>query len=170
MYHFFIILFFTIFLVSCNNINGNKENLSCVSDTKEKTVYGNSMNPMLKHGQKVIFLENYYNCNDIKRNDLIAYDYSGDALDLIKIIKVLPTDIVYIDKNKLIVNGEILKNSVGDIYVFSDNEIQILSMYIKDNHIPQDSYFIFGDNTSSSIDSRKFGAINKNDILGKFKL
>lgn len=45
--------------------------------------------------------------------------------------------------NKLMVNGKDLKNSIGDVYVFSQAEVAMLSLYIKDKKIPKGTYFIF---------------------------
>ncbi|MCK5848027.1 MAG: signal peptidase I, partial [Caldisericia bacterium] len=79
------------------------------------------------------------------------------------------SDEIELAGSKLSVNGEVLKNSMGQEYRFSKGELNMLKLYIKDKHIPKDTFFLFGDNVSVSTDSRKFGAVSANDFLGKFE-
>ncbi len=44
----------------------------------------------------------------------------------------------------------------------------MLGLYVKDGHIPPESYLIFGDNVMNSIDSRKFGAVSLENFKGRF--
>ena len=127
------------------------------------------MEPLLSNGMEITLLSNYYQCGyPIERGDIIAYNFGGDKNPLIKIIKVLSSDEVEVHGAKLKVNGEFLKNSKGSEYSFSEQQLAIMSLYIKNNHIPENSFFIFGDNISDSKDSRKFGAVSSRDFLGKF--
>ena len=145
------------------------ENL-CQIKKVEKVIDGNSMSPLLKNGENINLLENYYKCgNEVQKGDLVAYHYGGNERPLIKMVKVISEDEVEIIGKKINVNGEILKNSMEQEYVFSDGEIKMLSLYIKDKHIPKKTFFLFGDNVSLSTDSRKFGAVSPNDFLGKFE-
>ena len=135
----------------------------------EKIVNGNSMAPLLKNGDTVILLENYYRCgNHVKNNDLIAYNYTGSENPLIKRVRATDTDIIEIAGNKLKINSEILKNSAEEEYIFSLRELKMLQLYIKNSHIPKDSFLIFGDNIHISTDSRRFGAVSASNFLGKF--
>ena len=45
----------------------------------------------------------------------------------------------------------------------------MLSLYERDyqGKIPEDAYLVLGDNINGSLDSRNFGLIGKQDILGK---
>ena len=146
-----------------------ESNTTCQINQLEKIVNGNSMTPLLKNGGTVILLENYYRCgNHVKNNDLIAYNYAGSENPLIKKVRATDADIIEIVGNKLKINSEILKNSAGEEYIFSLRELKMLQLYIKNSHIPKDSFLIFGDNIHISTDSRRFGAVSASNFLGKF--
>jgi len=131
-------------------------------------VNGDSMQPMLQDQQEIILIKHYYKCFEPQVGDIVAYDYAGNDNPIIKIIKVTDQDWLEIQNNKLFINNQILKNSVDQEYIFNNQEIEVLSLYIKENKLPADSYLIFGDNINSSNDSRVFGAVSRVDILGKF--
>lgn len=69
--------------------------------------------------------------------------------------KIIISNIPYIFK----------KPAVGNIVAFKLKN-NIFLKRIK--HVKRDKYFLEGDNKIDSIDSRAFGLINKNQILGKF--
>jgi len=134
-----------------------------------KIIEGNSMSPLLQNGQGIVLLENYYKCGySVQKGDLVAYHYGGNAHPLIKKVRISAEDEVEIVDNQLQVNGEILKNSIEQEYRFSDAEVQMMKLYLREKHIPQNTFFLFGDNLNDSIDSRKFGAVSSKDFLGKF--
>jgi len=56
------------------------------------------------------------------------------------------------------------KPKIGDIIFFKKDEKIFIKRVSK---IDGDKYFVAGDNQKDSMDSRKFGWINKSDILGK---
>lgn len=57
--------------------------------------------------------------------------------------------------------------AVGDIVAFaSKKEKVILVKRIK--KVNNNKYFVYGDNKNDSYDSRKFGEITKDQIIGKF--
>lgn len=52
----------------------------------------------------------------------------------------------------------------GDIVVFKKNNLVFIKRIEK---VLKGKYFVKGDNEKDSIDSRSFGFLNKNNILGK---
>lgn len=167
----FIVFFISSFLFfSYEKIKTNqKPDMSSCFQKEEKIIQGNSMEPLLQNEMNITLLNDYYKCGySVERGDVIAYSFGGDKNPLIKIVKVLSSDEVKIEGAKLKVNGEFLKNSKGDEYSFSEQQLAIMDLYIKNKHIPENSFFIFGDNISDSKDSRKFGAVSSQDFLGKF--
>ncbi|MDD3302919.1 MAG: signal peptidase I [Candidatus Gracilibacteria bacterium] len=159
-----IILFVGIGLIFSTKY---QQNLNTEKSYQTIEISGNSMFPLLENGDKIKYLTGYYKENNPKTGDIIDYNYAG-KYSYIKQIKATDKDNIEIKGNNLYINGKLMKNSNGEIYTFSNNEINVLSLYIKDGKIPQDSYLIFGDNIGNSTDSRKFGAVSKKDIMGKF--
>ena len=116
-------------------------------------VHGESMEPTLKNSN--IILIKKFNL-EIEYNDIIVIKKSNKIL--IKRVVGLPNDTIKIDKY-LYVNGEkstnLYINNRGDM----KNEIKLKS----------NEFFVLGDNTEHSIDSRfnEIGVIHKDEIIGK---
>lgn len=168
----YIFVLFLVIFVSIYIIILNYYNFSCNEEKVEKNIVWDSMSPMISDWDNIRFLKNYYLAcwKQIKKWDVILYNYLWWKQKLIKIIKITPKDNLEIFWNRIIINWKIMKNSVWQEYVFSDWEIKLISIYIKDWKIPENSYMIFWDNIYSSTDSRKFWAISINDILWKFDI
>lgn len=101
-----------------------------------------------------------------QRGDIIVFKYPMDKKrDFIKRLIGLPGDKVVI-KNKIVyVNGEALK----DDYVVHRDENIIPGE--RDNFgpvtVPEGSYFVMGDNRDGSFDSRFWGYVQKEEVIGK---
>lgn len=158
-----------------NKITSNvveKEN--CDFQEVIKTVCGNSLEPLVSAGSQIKVLLGYYQCNEIKRNDLVLYDYAGNDIPLLKIVKAIPQDtfkLLAIGDNyyNLFINKEIVINSQKFPYIFNEKQYKMLLLYEKDykNIIPQNTYLLLGDRVNGTVDSTVFGLINSADILGK---
>lgn len=158
-----------------------KENLTesqsqrkkCVITIEERVVRGYSLSPFIKDGETVKFFPRYYDCYAVKREDIVLYNYAGDQDPLIKIVKALPGDKFNLQKAdngwNIIVNEKVLKNSAGETYLIVNQGYQMLSLYEKDYQgvIPQNAYLLLGNLANGSLDSTRFGLVDKSDILGK---
>jgi len=123
-------------------------------------VNGNSMMPTLKDGDIMILNEIGYLLNGIERFDIVVANVDGEKL--IKRVIGLPGESVeYIDNN-LYINGELIVENFTheDTNDFSLSELG--ASVIPDNH-----YFLVGDNRSNSKDSRSIGFVHSGHILGK---
>lgn len=145
---------------------------SCVATEEEKIVRGNSLEPIFKDGQAIKVLSGYYNCNEVKRGDIIVYNYAGNN-PIIKIVKGVPGDTFSLKKEEdhwlLVINGEISKNSENEPYKLGASTNKLLSLYVRDYKgvIPGNAYIILGNILNGSVDSTRFGLVDKSDILGK---
>lgn len=140
----------------------------CKTLDTEYTVTGNSMNPLFLDGQKLRVAEGYYQCNpSVVRDDVIIYKSSTTNGSIVKQVRVLPGDIVKFANHAMILNGETLKNSAGQAYDFAENEIKLLSAYLREGKLQEGSFFVFGDNLANSADSRKIGAVGIANFQGK---
>lgn len=148
------------------------EKIKCEIEKSRRVISGNSMEPMIKNKDYIWLYPDYYSVckKNPQRGDLVAYDYSGRKIPIIKKVVATSEDIVQMKNGKLWVNGKEEKNSGGQSYKFSDPEQKLLLMAAKKNQIPQGALIILGDNIHNSQDSRKFGAVGVGDLLGKFEI
>ena len=119
-------------------------------------VVGPSMDSTLKNQDVVLLSKSHYKLFDMKRFDVIAFNYA-DTKYLIKRVIGLPGDIIYYMNNNLYINGVKTKEDFahGNTDFFGE-------VHLKDNE-----YFVLGDNRENSLDSRKMGPFNRKQILGK---
>ena len=77
----------------------------------------------------------------------------------VKRIIGLPGDTILINKS-----GEVFNNGIKLNFnnVVSGNESELINYTVPENY-----YFLLGDNRNNSIDSRIYGSVNKRQIIGK---
>ena len=123
-------------------------------------VNGTSMYPTLKDGDIMILNEIGYYLNGLNRFDIVVVNNGGEKI--IKRVIGLPGEVVEYKYNKLYINGEEIKEDFEheDTKDFSLQDINI-------DKIPEDYYFLVGDNRNNSKDSRVIGLIHKSQIRGK---
>jgi len=134
-------------------------------------VVGHSMDYTLYNGQYALAVRRQY--TDIQRGDIIIGtvqvkrswiedDPVEDATITISIIKRvvgLPNEQIRIAKGRVYVNGQLLEEP----YV----EKQDGWTYTPTITLGADQYYVLGDNRIESLDSRVFGPLNVNQIIGK---
>lgn len=121
-------------------------------------VRGSSMYPTLKN-REILILKKYD--KSFKRFDIIVLKYRKDKL--IKRIIGLPGESIEVKDNKLYINGKKIKQKFKTNTKTSDFNLEDLYNTKK---IPENTYFVMGDNRNNSTDSRIIGFINKEDIEG----
>ncbi len=124
-------------------------------------VNGLSMYPNLTDGQLLLLekIDRRY-----KRFDIVVIDYEeeGKKEKIIKRIIGLPGEHISYKNNTLYVNNQKIEESFIDTKT-SDIDISSLGSYT----VPENTYFVLGDNRPVSKDSRYIGFIDKQDIDGK---
>ena len=126
------------------------------------------MSPLLTDGTKVIGLEGYYNCNEIERNEVVILEFQTREESFVKRIAAVPGDILEFQGNYLKLNGEILKNSANEPYLFNERSQRILGIPLKDSKVPEGRYLILGEEQDpNAYDSRQFGLVEKAHIKGR---
>jgi signal peptidase I len=103
-----------------------------------------------------------------RRGDVIVFQYPMDpSKDFIKRVVGLPGDRIQIIDKKVYVNGQQYWNQ-HEVHKQDDLLPKILSP--RDNTevitVPDDSYFVMGDNRDSSYDSRFWGFVSRQKIEG----
>lgn len=175
----FLVLIFLNSNFNESFLNKNSQNLvpqDCFIQAEERIVRGNSLSPLIKSGQTVKVLFDYYDCNKIKNNDIVLFNYAGNNNPLIKIVRGVSGDRFELKKSdsrwNILINNQIVKNSEGKIYFVSGNEYKMLSLYERDYKgiIPENAYLLLGNNISNSIDSTVFGLVDKSGIIAKVEI
>jgi len=101
-----------------------------------------------------------------KRGDIIVFIYPEDKKkDFIKRLVGLPGDTIEIKGGSVYVNGVPAPEKIfNQIYYYNRGEFGADGRSII---VPQNSYFVLGDNSGTSKDSRYWGFVPKEDLLGK---
>ncbi|PIS17400.1 MAG: signal peptidase I [Candidatus Nealsonbacteria bacterium CG09_land_8_20_14_0_10_42_14] len=140
---------------------------SCVNLEKHKIV-GDSMEPLLRDGMKVKGLIGYYECNEIKKEEIAILGFLTREETFVKRIAGLPGDELIFEGEQAKLNGETLKNSSGEPYLFSERSQRIITIPLKDGKIPEERYFVLGEEKDASVfDSRQYGFVQKEHLKGR---
>lgn len=123
-------------------------------------VDGVSMNPTLD--DRDILILNKYD-TEYERFEIVVLNFMDEKL--IKRVIGLPGDTIHYKDNNLYINGEIVEEDFlhKDTPDFSLKDIGY-------EVVPEDYYFVVGDNRTDSLDSRTFGFVKKDDIDGTVKV
>jgi signal peptidase I len=102
------------------------------------------------------------------RDDVIVFVYPQDpSKDFIKRVKGLPGETIEIRNKVLYVNGQAVK----DDNAFYEGTPERMARAPRDNFgpflVPEGTVFVMGDNRDHSHDSRFWGTVPVDDILGK---
>lgn len=128
-------------------------------------ISGESMMPNYPDAEYLLTEKVTYYKNEPKRGDVVVFKPPVSEDEYIKRVIGLPGETVSIADCKIIINGDKLKE---DYLV--DSVCTNGSTYLPEGSritIPQDKYFVVGDNRSASYDSRSWGPIAKKDITGR---
>lgn len=128
-------------------------------------VIGTSMVPNFQNGEHLIANKIIYQYSEPKRGDVIIFKYS-ETQDFIKRVIALPGETVSLKDGKYYVDSkqlneaDYLENTVytsGGEYLHEGETIVV----------PDEMYFVSGDNRPHSSDSRTFGPIDVDSVKGK---
>lgn len=129
-------------------------------------VSGNSMVPTFKNGDYILTDKLSYRFGTPKKGDTIVLKNPRDETqDFIKRIIATPGDTLKIDNSKVYVNGQNLSES----YLPAGTLTRTGSFLTEGSEVKVgiNQYFVFGDNRQHSSDSREWGAVTKEEIIGK---
>ncbi len=126
-------------------------------------VEGESMYPTLQDGERVIFNKVVYSIHEPGRGDIVIIHQPPK--NYVKRVIGLPGETIEIENSQLYINGEAYQQH------FLSDEVIAQTNNFGPIEIPEDNYFVMGDNRLISKDSRNgLGFIPRDDIIGKSEL
>lgn len=121
-------------------------------------VYGQSMEPNLHDHQRLIIEKVSYRLRQPERAEIVVVDLPTMSEKLIKRVIGLPGDTISIEMGVVYINGVAL----DEPYVFNlDRQTK------QPQVIPEGQYFVMGDNRGNSNDSRNFGPVTLEMLVGR---
>lgn len=119
------------------------------------------------HDQEYLLTDKItYRLNEPKRGDVIIFRApKNEEYDYIKRIIGLPGDMVRVSDCHIYVNGQLLKESYLEEKVCTSGGH--LWQEGQNIPVPNNQYFVSGDNRQYSSDSRDWGPVPKENIVGK---
>lgn len=123
-----------------------------------------SMFPTLMIDDRVLVNKLSYDLHDVNRGDLVVFERppsegESDVKDLIKRVVAVAGDTVESRDGSLVVNGQVL----DEPYVAPG----AMTSGVQTQTIPPGMVFVMGDNREDSRDSRFFGPLSENLIIGR---
>ena len=161
-----------------------------VAAFKPVVIKGPAMEPTYKNGTNYLVNKLSYLLTKPQRGDIIAYHYT-QSLKYLGIGRIigLPGEKIKIQDGKVYINNTILQENYVSpdavTEVASKSEIKDVSDTtgkVQDTNapkildegkellIPENNYFMMGDNREQSIDSRSLGMIEYKDIIGQMAI
>ncbi len=128
-------------------------------------VKGQSMEPNFENGDYLIVDEISYKFRDPQRGEVVVFKYPNDLSQrYIKRIIGLPGETVKIENGKVAVFNQEGENFLEETnylssFVFTPGTIQTT--------LAGNEYFVLGDNRVASADSRRWGSLPREDIIGR---
>lgn len=130
-------------------------------------VRGASMEPNFDNGQYLVINEISYRFEDPVRGEVIVFKYPADPSQYyIKRIIGLPDEVVEIKDGKVtIYNQEFPQGKVLDESAYLPEQIITHGqIHLK---LGEDEYFVLGDNRQASSDSRQWGVLPGDNVIGR---
>ena len=128
------------------------------SATQNFRIQGASMLPTMHDGQYLIINKLAYMLDEPERGEIIVLHFPDNrARDFIKRVIGLPGDEISISEGVVTVNGVI----IDEPYINAatpENQVW---------EVPEDQFFVMGDNRPNSSDSRRWSYLPRADIIGR---
>ncbi|WP_445506425.1 signal peptidase I [Niallia sp. 03190] len=137
-------------------------------------VEGESMMPTLQDGNKLVVNKMGYKISNFKHFDVIVF-HANKQEDYVKRVIGLPGDKMEYKDDHLYINGKMYKETYLDPYRSQVSAGRLTGDFtLKEitgkKMVPKDMLFVLGDNRLGSWDSRHFGFIPIDQVVGKVSM
>lgn len=135
-------------------------------------VKGESMSPTFESNDKVLINK----LSEIERFDIVVFDAPDEDVYYVKRVIGVPGDTVEMVDDVLYINGKAVKEPYLDE---NKKKQRLFGSFTADftleeltgeTKVPDQTFFVLGDNRVNSKDSRSFGFIHEESVIGEVKL
>ena len=129
-------------------------------------IKGASMQPNFPDGEYLLSDKLSYRFGDPERGDVIVFEAPGaNGEEFIKRIIGLPGESVSINDNKVYINSQqLVEDYLPEDFITTPGAFLEEGI---EKTVPEDNYFVIGDNRSHSSDSRAWGFVSREAITGR---
>ncbi|EKD23852.1 MAG: hypothetical protein ACD_81C00165G0003 [uncultured bacterium] len=128
-------------------------------------VSGASMEPNFHGGDYILINELSYRFREPERGEVVVFRYPGDEKTFfIKRVMGLPGERIVVTDGELYVYSE--ENAEGKLITEGYLPRDLRTVGEKDITLATGEYFVMGDNRDASFDSRQWGALKRDEIIG----
>jgi len=126
---------------------------------------GRSMVPTFHNGDYILTDKISYRFHPPKRGDIIVFRAPQDErVEFVKRIIAVPGDKVMVKNKKVYLNGKPLDEP------YTNDRITPSDVFLREGReviVPEGNYIVMGDNRLHSSDSRHWGFVTKDEIVGR---
>jgi signal peptidase I len=131
-------------------------------------VWGQSMAPTLRPGALYVLDKGYYRGHAVQRGDIVVFRYEGETC--IKRVYAVPGDRLFLLQYPDGEGTEIVPPSEVEAYRHLERSGRMVERWLSEVIVPPGHCFVLGDNPHVSWDSRSFGCLPKEAIIGRLAL
>lgn len=127
-------------------------------------IRGNSMNNVLRDRERIIISKLGVKSGHIERFDIVVLKKPDQPnIFIVKRVIGLPGEIIEIQQGEVYIDSR----KITEPYLEGKKDVMYRTISLKPLLIKKDHYFVVGDNRPASVDSRDFGEVPIDYILGK---
>ncbi len=126
-------------------------------------VQSSSMAPTFEHGDRIIVNKLAYLSGSPRIGDVVVLESPDGRGLVVKRVVAVEGQTVGLEDGLLVVDG------VAQVETYFDQET-IDGVYFGPVDVPADTIFVMGDNRAESVDSREYGAVPLDAVVGRVSL
>jgi signal peptidase I len=128
-------------------------------------VRGESMAPALRSGGLHVLDRLYYRHHPLQRGDIILFNYEHETC--VKRVHALPGDRLFLVRYLDGSSDEVVDTTEADVLRRLQNKGRLAGRRVSELTVPPGHLFVLGDNQDVSWDSRSFGFLPVEAVVGR---